>query len=60
MEPLGGIESCAVPTNALQHQTNADLAGGMNGIVITALSRSALVSSIAAVLSDQDGDVAAA
>jgi hypothetical protein len=49
-----------VPTNALQHQTNADLAGGMNGIVITALSRSALVSSIAAVLSDQDGDAAAA
>ncbi len=58
--PASATPILAMTANALQHQTDAYLAAGMNGVVSKPLSPGTLVARIAAVLSDADGDAAAA
>lgn len=60
--PASRTPILAMTANALQHQTDAYLAAGMNGVVSKPLSPGALIARIAEVLSDRDddGDVAAA
>jgi len=58
--PASSTPILAMTANALQHQTDAYLAAGMNGVVSKPLSPSALVARIAAALSDENSDAAAA
>jgi CheY-like chemotaxis protein len=58
--PASTTPILAMTANALQHQTDAYLAAGMNGVVSKPLSPGSLIARIAAVLPDGDSDVAAA
>ncbi len=58
--PASATPILAMTANALQHQTDAYIAAGMNGVVSKPLSPSVLVARIAAALADPDEDVAAA
>jgi PAS domain S-box-containing protein len=56
--PASGTPILAMTANALQHQTDAYLAAGMNGVVSKPLSPSVLIGRIAAVLDDRDAAAA--
>jgi CheY-like chemotaxis protein len=56
--PASATPILAMTANALQHQTEAYLAAGMNGVVSKPLSPGVLIGRIAAVLGDSDAAAA--